>query len=108
MPRTAAGTVAKPTPAGLIRRNFFGALLLKAYAQNYDGNNVIAYVGTIDVLSATEALGFDVNTNDSNWCVRVHGPSGLTSITVPGCQVRMVIALPAGTKMTNSDYWVVP
>ena len=108
MPRvSAAGTAAKPTPAGLIRRNFFGACLLKAYVQHYDGNNVIAYVGTVDVLSATEALGFDVNSNDSNWCVRVTG-NGATAITIPGCQVRMVVALPADAVIANRDYWRVP
>jgi hypothetical protein len=68
---------------------------------------VIAYVGTVDVLSATEALGFDVNSNDSNWCVRVTG-NGATAITIPGCQVRMVVALPADAVIANRDYWRVP
>ena len=104
-----AGTAAKPTPGGLIRRNFHGAVLLKAYAQHWDGNNVVAFVGTIDVLSAQEALGFDVNSNDSNWCVRVTGAAReQTAITIPGCQVRMVYALPADAVIANRDYWKVP
>jgi hypothetical protein len=106
MAKAPAGTAGNPTPAGLIRRNFFGAVVLKAYAQDYDGNQHIAYVGEISVLSAMEALGFDVNSNDSNWCVRATGK--YTQITIPGCQVRMVIALPENAAVTNSDYWRVP
>jgi hypothetical protein len=109
MPRATSGTAVKPTPAGLIRRGFNGAVLLKQFVQHYDGNNVIAFVGTIDVLSAQEAMGFDVNSNDSNWCVRVTGAHGEhTAVVIPGCQVRMVYALPAGSEIVNRDYWRVP
>jgi len=109
MSKAAPGTAAKPTPAGLIRRDFHGAVLLKSYLQHYDGNNVIAFVGNVSVLSAQEALGFDVNSNDSNWCARVTGDSGeMTAVVIPGCQVRMVYALPAGAQLANRDYWRVP
>ena|ERR1039457_5915631 len=106
MTRNAPGTEANPTPAGLIRRDFYGALLLLDFIPLPNGGNVRGLVGGVSVLSAVEALGFDVNDRDSNWCVRVTGRT--TAVTVPGCKVHSIFALQEGVSVPNSDYWQVP
>jgi hypothetical protein len=100
------GTAAKPTPGGLIRRKFHGALLMTEFIPLPDGGNVRGLVGEVDVLEDKEALGFSVNDRDSKWCVRVAGPT--TAVTVPGCKVYLVMALPEGQGGSNTDYWRVP
>lgn len=102
----AKGTVDRPTAAGLIRRDFHGAVLLKYYIPLPDGGNAQAFVGKVSVFSDEEALGFKVSGGESNWCVRVAGASA--ALTFPGCQVRAVIALPDGAGAKNTDYWPVP
>jgi hypothetical protein len=90
----------------LNRRDFHGALLLIDFIPLPSGGNVRGLIGTVSVLSAVEALGFDVNDRDSNWCALVAGPT--TSIVVPGCKVYSIFTLPDGARPSNSDYWRLP
>lgn len=69
--------------------DFDGALLLKHYMADPDGQQYIGYSGKVSILAAKEMLGFEVTGQETNWVARVEGPSG-QSVNFPGCQVRGV------------------
>ncbi len=107
MPRRNPGDAGNPTPAGLITKHFYGAVLLQNYISTPYGGQVLGIVGDCSVLEDKEALGFEVNARDSKWLVRVAGRT--MSVSVPGCQIRLVMAFPKDGAATNhADYWVIP
>lgn len=55
-----------------------------------DGRAYWVFLGKVSILSAKDALGFDVNTADSNWIARIESPDGERSMNIPGCQVQSV------------------
>jgi hypothetical protein len=93
------------------RRGFHGAVLATEYMPLPHGPQVRGLVGSIDVLTDTELLGFEVNDRDSRWGVRVSGPSGVV-VVLPGCKVFSVMAFPTGGpgagEAACTDYWTLP
>lgn len=78
-----------------------GAVELKAWHNvPFISNDIKGLVGKITVLSAQAVMGFDVNSNDSNWVVCVEGPSG-ARVYFPGCQVGGVCYFPVGAKVES-------
>lgn len=65
---------------------FDGVVMLKHWLAHPNGRNYIGFKGKVTVLRDVEAVGFPVSGGESNWMVRVQGPT--QSINVLGCQVR--------------------
>ncbi len=75
-----------------ITENFLGVVYLKEwfYSHKPGGKGYLAVMGYLTILKDTNAVGFEVSTKESNWCVRASSEDGSASINILGCQIRCV------------------
>ena len=73
------------------RDGFSGIVVCKDWILAPDGENYMAFEGTVTIVHDEQAIGFKVRGNDTNWMARIAGKSGMT-INILGCQVRAVHA----------------
>lgn len=68
-----------------------------------DGSAYQGVIGTITVVPAKDAMGFDVNNRDANWIAIVEGET--TQVVLPGCTVGM---FHIGDNLNGDAYYEVP
>jgi hypothetical protein len=74
---------------------FWGIVHIKDSLPLPDGRYIWSIAGKISVHVDEETFGFKARGGDSNWFLRVEGPSGQFAVIL-GCQVRAVSSLPIG------------
>lgn len=83
---------------------FDGAVVVKDWLQDpISGRQVTSIRGRVEILKDTDAVGFTVKGNETNWCAKVSGPT--RAVYVLGCQVRAVMGVGAdvpGDAVRNS------
>lgn len=83
---------------------FHGSVIMKAFTHALDGQQYVAFEGTVSIIEDKAMLGFDVTDRETNWIARVDGPT--QSYNFPGCQVRAVVVHDAGS--TSNQSLLVP
>jgi hypothetical protein len=85
-----------------------GAVMLNDWIKIPPGDQVMAIIGRLELVTK-ESLGVsEVGSRDSTWALAVSGAQ--STMLVLGCQIRAVLTLPAAQpgEHLSRDYWQVP
>jgi hypothetical protein len=88
------------------RKSFNGTVLLKEWRATLDGRSARGFTGRVSILTAQEAVGFEVNDRDSRWLAKIEGPT--QTYWFPGCEVAGVVEHPLGNSGVASEHCIVP